>query len=241
MASLHSLIQRGRHAEFEALLKQHPERLEERSESGDTPLHIAAWQNRVSMLRRLIELGANLNARGWCGFAPLHYAAKQGSTKSARELMEAGADLNARDDCNFWPIHHALRGREPQCVDVVRLLEEAGASFDLSCHVMRGDAAKVRQLIAQNPNAIHQGPLARDLVYDATLWIVCQADEALHPHNASEKSQIASEHRALLDVLLDAGADVNDFRWSGESALQLARTAYNPFLMELLIARGAKT
>ena len=241
MPSLHSLIERGRRAEFEALLAEHPEQLEAQNEWGDRPLHIAAWQNRVSMLKRLIELKADLNARGDRGFAPLHYAAKHGSTRSTCELVKAGADLNARDDCDFWPIHHALRGRESQCADVALLLEEAGAILDLSCHVMRGDEAKVRHLLAHNPAALHEGPLARDLVYDAVLWILCQADKAPRRNNFNERSRIAREHQGLLDALLDAGADVNDFKWSGESALQQARTAHNQFLIELLIERGAKS
>ena len=65
-------------------------------------LHRAAKENRVDIVRLLIEQGADAHARGKDGSTPLHHAAWDDSLEVARLLIEKGADVNARDKGGGW-------------------------------------------------------------------------------------------------------------------------------------------
>ncbi|XP_069669377.1 uncharacterized protein [Periplaneta americana] len=51
--------------------------LEERSKYGETPLHTAAWNNRLEAAQALVARGANIHARTNGGSTPLQQAQKQ--------------------------------------------------------------------------------------------------------------------------------------------------------------------
>ena len=106
--------------------------------AGDTALHLAAAAHRRPIVRRLIELGADVSARNRRGASPLHYAA-DGSPTSPRWdpaaqaatiacLISSGADPNAVDNSGVAPLHRAVRTR---CAAAVRALLDAGADAGL--------------------------------------------------------------------------------------------------------------
>ncbi len=67
-----------------------------------SPLRYAVEQNRPDMVKRCIELGADVNARhsveyyGPHQLTPLHAAIKNGNTEIVRLLVQGGADLESR-------------------------------------------------------------------------------------------------------------------------------------------------
>ena len=63
---------------------------------GNSPLSAATYQQRLDVVRLLIERGANVNQGDNAGFTPLHLAAASGYLEIARVLLDAGADVNAR-------------------------------------------------------------------------------------------------------------------------------------------------
>lgn len=73
---------------------------------GDTPLHIAAAYNQVVMVERLLEYGADVNARGCAGASPLMCAC-QNSIISTR-LLETGANINFTNDHGCSVLHFAI-------------------------------------------------------------------------------------------------------------------------------------
>lgn len=105
---------------------------------GDTALHFAAAAYRAGLVRRLVALGADVNARNRRGAAPLHYACV-GDPSSGRwnpaaqvaaieALIAAGADANAIDRNGATPLHRAVRTR---CAAAVRALLAGGADASL--------------------------------------------------------------------------------------------------------------
>jgi peptidoglycan/LPS O-acetylase OafA/YrhL len=71
---------------------------------GATPLHMAVMHSQEAAARRLLELGADVNAGsherapdGWKANTPLMWAAFFGNEPMVRLLIEAGADVNHRD------------------------------------------------------------------------------------------------------------------------------------------------
>jgi ankyrin repeat protein len=106
--------------------------------SGDTPMHVAAAAHRPELVRVLLELGADVDARNRRGAQPLHYASDgvpdsdtwdpvaQAAVITA--LIAAGADPNAKDKSGVAPLHRAVRTR---CGPAVRALLEGGAHPEL--------------------------------------------------------------------------------------------------------------
>ena len=62
----------------------------ERDDSGETPLHVAAAVGHSHLVRALVrEFGANVNARGRSDWAPLHRLAEEnGHYETARMLLK---------------------------------------------------------------------------------------------------------------------------------------------------------
>jgi len=90
-------------------------------------LHQAAAKGDLKKVRKLVEEGADVNARDNIGYTPLHYAASYGHLDVARLLLEEGADVNARDNAGWTPLHWAAAYGH---VDVARLLVERGADVN---------------------------------------------------------------------------------------------------------------
>ena len=97
-----------------------------RDEHGNTPLKYASCEPVPAAVRKLIELGADVNLGDDRGFTPLHGAAAHGFYAEAVEMAEAllarGADVNARSrELGFVPLHESTGSA------VIRLLIARGA------------------------------------------------------------------------------------------------------------------
>jgi hypothetical protein len=95
------------------------------------PLHSAAYYENLEVVQKLIEYGADIDARGEDGWTPLSWASRGHFFKDVsvvRLLLERGADVNSRaDDDGFTPLH---RASEHGAVEIVRLLLEHGADVE---------------------------------------------------------------------------------------------------------------
>ena len=74
----------------------------------NTPMHAAAAGRNVSMVRLLLENGADANALQHGGWTALHSAAQSGDREMAEVLMTGGAKVAARADNNQSPLDLAL-------------------------------------------------------------------------------------------------------------------------------------
>lgn len=52
-----------------------------------TPLHSAAWHNKVNLIIQLLSTGAKLNVQDSTGSTPLRKAAYRGHTEAVRHLL----------------------------------------------------------------------------------------------------------------------------------------------------------
>ncbi|OQV12609.1 Protein phosphatase 1 regulatory subunit 12A [Hypsibius exemplaris] len=64
--------------------------------TGATPLHVAAAKGYQDIMRMLLELGVDLNARDADGWTPLHAAAHWGHREGCKMLVENGCDMEIK-------------------------------------------------------------------------------------------------------------------------------------------------
>ncbi len=99
-----------------------------RDARGRTPLHVAAEEGNVKIVKILLANGANVHDQDNAGRTPLYIAAQFGSVEAARLLLDLGANANALDHEHFSPLHKAIRSRSES---LARLLLEARADPNL--------------------------------------------------------------------------------------------------------------
>lgn len=75
----------------------------------ETPLHLAAFGGQIDEVRRLLEAGADVNARTQFQGTPLHWAlaGDQVNPDILSVLVEHGADVNAQNNMGNTPLHFA--------------------------------------------------------------------------------------------------------------------------------------
>ena len=77
------------------------------------PIHAAAANGNLNILKTLLAKGADVNARQQGGFTPLHTAADSNSPEMARLFLEYGADRDAVRDNGQTALDLALgKGHE---------------------------------------------------------------------------------------------------------------------------------
>lgn len=99
-----------------------------RDDRGETPLYCAARKGNAYEVRRLLEKGADPNARNHKGLTPLHEAAYWGEAEIVRLLLKYKADPKADNGRGWTPLHSAalsagLSGRKK----IMDMLLDAGA------------------------------------------------------------------------------------------------------------------
>ena len=88
------------------------------------PLHSAVAGRHITIARRLLEAGADVNAKQADGFVPLHGAAQNGQMDMIELLLDSGADVTlANDDGRTAPAIALDEGH----ADVADLLRRHGA------------------------------------------------------------------------------------------------------------------
>lgn len=87
------------------------------SEAG-SPLHTAAWERRIEIVRLLLELGADVNAKDDVGNTPLHRAVSEQfhdqhlekTSETVELLIASGASVHAKSKYGQTPLHGVASG-----------------------------------------------------------------------------------------------------------------------------------
>lgn len=111
------------------ILANHPQtNVNVQNQLGETPLMLAAIQNRLELAKVLIARGADVNRAGW---TPLHYAATKGHRDMMRLLLENDAYIDSESTNGTTPLMMAAFSTSPLAV---KLLLEEGADPTLVNH-----------------------------------------------------------------------------------------------------------
>ncbi|XP_041446146.1 ankyrin-2 isoform X7 [Xenopus laevis] len=193
------------------------------TESGFTPLHIAAHYGNVNVATLLLNRGAAVDFTARNGITPLHVASKRGNTNMVKLLLDRGGQIDAKTRDGLTPLHCAARsGHDP----VVELLLERGAPLlartknGLSpLHMAaQGDHVECVKHLLQ-----HKAP-----VDDVTLDYLTSLHVAAH-----------CGHYRVTKLLLDKRANPNARALNGFTPLHIACKKNRIKVMELLVKYGA--
>jgi ankyrin repeat protein len=99
--------------------------------NGGTPLHVAACEGHVPVVKTLFEAGADKEAATSNGYTPLNVAACEGHVAVVAALVEAGADKEASSADGGTPLHQAAyQGHVEVVTALVALGADIGALTD---------------------------------------------------------------------------------------------------------------
>ena len=101
--------------------------------NGATPLHFAVRKGSISIVRKLLLLGAKMMPNISNKQTPLHWAASDGSFEMCQILMKHGADVNAVDIRKVTPLFYAIATKENEEDQeaIIKTLISNGAKVDI--------------------------------------------------------------------------------------------------------------
>ena len=212
---------------------------------GTTALHWASYRDDVECAGLLIRAGAKVNAANDLGATPLWIASENGSVLFVKALLQAGADPNLALLLGETPLMVASRSGK---AEVAAQLLLKGAN--VNARAARGQTALMWAVSQRHPEVV--GVLlanGADVHRRSEVWNQVMAvpphGVALYnkviPHGGETALLFASRSGDVssAQLLVAAGANVNDADAWGVSAAVLAAHSGFGELLAFLLERGA--
>lgn len=206
------------------LIRNSPDLINARGESGITELYKAARAGNLMVVRFLLDSNADVNAgAGSHPGTPLHAAAEAGNKAMVELLLSRGANVNAEDGNGETPLHQA-----------------AAKGYQVVAQVLLAKGAEVnaRQRDGTTPMHYAVGGNHRAMV---ELLLANGADiNAAGPRETTPLfTAVANSLTELASLLLEKGADVNARDEKGSTPLAWAVRKNNLDMVKLLLSKGA--
>ncbi|HUK34529.1 MAG TPA: ankyrin repeat domain-containing protein, partial [Vicinamibacterales bacterium] len=203
-------LRAGHNQEFERLLRTSPHTARSKGTGGSTALMFAALYADASAVQRLLDRGADPNARNDAGATALLWAVDD--VEKTRLLLSHGADPNVRSDDGATPV--LLAAGRFGALDVLKALVDSGAKLTgqpvLGRAAGAGDEDLMRYLLE---HGAPRSSTARDLTSAMRSGCSPCVDLLLESATPDQLSRALGEAAAIGDstrvrVLLDRGAQV---------------------------------
>ncbi|XP_026170833.1 ankyrin-3-like isoform X8 [Mastacembelus armatus] len=193
------------------------------TESGFTPLHIAAHYGNINVATLLLNRGAAVDFRARNDITPLHVASKRGNSNMVRLLLERGAKIDARTKDGLTPLHCGARSGHEQVVEMLLdrgapILSKTKNGLSPLHMATQGDHLNCVQLLLH-----HDVP-----VDDVTNDYLTALHVAAH-----------CGHYKVAKVIVDKKANPNAKALNGFTPLHIACKKNRVKVMELLLKHGA--
>ncbi len=190
-------------------------------------MHYAAARGDTSVIRRMLDYGADIDQRNAAGRTPLAEAAKSGQLKAVKLLLDEGAEVNIYDtESGFTPLHSAAQKNHPA---VVRRLLAAGANVNARNQWNQTPLWQAAWQAWHGNTEIAHILIAHGAEIDVP-------DEKGHTPLAMAAR---SGHAPMVDYLLEQGADVTAANDKGRTPLYQAVIGDHLEVAALLLKHGA--
>ena len=237
-----------------------PERLlldvggNQKNESGNTALHVAAEYGHVDLVQFLLREGIDIESKGYYRKTVLHYAATAGHESVVRVLLKKakiddgqtafqwaadaghetlvrlliqnGANMEAK---SLYGKTALLRSVDNGHFDIVRLLLKSGADVNATSN----DGSSALHKAAEYGHEL----LVKVLLLPTFSSQAIQIDAKNSSGSTPLYLAVRAQHEVVVRLLLDAGADVDIFGAYGESALDVAARNGNEVIVLLLLEK----
>ncbi|KAL7936451.1 ankyrin repeat-containing domain protein [Trichoderma chlorosporum] len=207
-------------------------------QSGQSPLSMAAEKGLYSLVKRLLDDGAEIDVLHK-GRTPLSYAVEHYNVATVKLLVERGAEVDARDETNMTPLSCAAgRGK----VAAIECLLKAGADIEakeksgrtpLLIAAKYGEEAAVKLLLERGAEAdardeTNRTPLLTAAKYgkEAAVKLLVERGAEVDARDKTNRTPLSYAARhcmvATVELLLKAGADIETNDDSGRTPLSYA-------------------
>ena len=209
---------------------------------GNSPLTMACLKGQSSIVKLLIENGAKIEKSKW-GMSPLRGAFISDNLKIMKYLINHGADVNLKDQNGQSLLMFAASIAKPH---IVKLLLQNGAEVNAKD---KENLSAIFYLIRRIPNNTYRFTKAyiknhgTDYLKTLKDLIIAGADinhTGLHGGTVLIWS-CASRKIQPIEILIEAGADVNKIDNGKRTALDYAISCEFKKAEEILRKHGAKT
>jgi hypothetical protein len=195
----------------------------ERFPESELPLHRAIQKGDANEAGRLIEEGADVNAKDSHDRIPLGYAAQKGNMEIVQLLISAGADVNGKGHDDQVPF---IWASETGHLDIAKLLilegtdataADNGGSTCLIWAAWKGRTELIRMLLDRGADINAKDNKGVTALHDA----------------------VRGGHKKTVELLIAEGADVNISSTRGGTPLEIAIHKGQEEIAEMLRNAGA--
>lgn len=248
------------------VIHAHGALVDDRDGSQNTPLHLAVAAGQHEMVTFLLENGASLHARGMEWRTPLLIAAEFGNLTIFKTLLSYGADPTSESDRNAMTALHLAASTEK--VDFLAFLLGLGLDLHMKDAKGRSAAdyslmygnSELATLVLNSSSPWERSEMhGTPLLHPRTAlsgfgptrkrifrWLLPHSVTEmvnhvyyLTPKTSPLSRAVTKASISLIEVLLDAGAELEPEDWNLTTPLVLACTGGYLPTIETLVRRGA--
>jgi ankyrin repeat protein len=224
---LHNPAVKGHEAMVEAIVERLPSLIDVKNDVGLNPLQQSVLNHRLSVLKKLCDLGADINVKYTkTGGSLMHligeFKMPDDASEIVKYLLQKGIAIEAETLEGFTPLKiaashghtHAAAALLDNGANIESAAGKGGRAIDIA--VSHGHAAMVELLISRGASITHLNSNGNTLLYRA----------------------VYLNHVAVVKVLLQRGAPVDALSSGSWIALHLACAQNKPEIIEILLQHG---
>ena len=228
--------------------------IETKNDNGCSPLHLASVSGALATVKMLVEAGADVRATDPDGNTCLNLAVYLGHTDTVRYLVSlTEVDLNLQDRNNRTALHLAVKRKH---ADVVEVLIDAGADIETNdvdgrSPLLSGELRTMRKLVKEGADVRATDANGNTCLIiaayhghtDTVRYLLCLPEVDANQQGSCNYTAlhvaVEEKHADVVEVLIDAGADIETKDVDRRSPLHLASVSGELTTMTKLVDAGA--